>query len=436
MKIIVAIIVYNRYQNLERWLKCWQQCNQIGQLVVIHTGDEVEKFKKVCIHYGIKAMPHTETFERTVNYIHRPNIGFDIGSFQDVCKERLAGFDNDWDYLLWCTDDTFPMTKDFISPFIEKLQEPGVGISCMQLSAAVSPHVRTTGFCITKETSLKIIFPVDPITTKTHCYFFEHRGGQKTFTNQIRNMGLSCEAVAPNKTSPFWDSGYWKRLDRENEHEQVFQTGKKKGDKVTFICTIYNSYPQIISCLLLQTHKNWELILIHDGPSSNGMLSYIPADDKRITYIETKERQGNWGHGLRKWALDEIREGRLSDPDYIVITNADNYHVPAFTKSLLSGFESHTAVASYCESMVHSYIGWGVIPCRFERGFIDCAGVMVKRDIACEIGWRDIKTHSSDWEYFKDIADRYHSRNFIKVPGCLLVHNVIVFGIFISAYLF
>src|SRR4029079_4102656 len=109
---------------------------------------------------------------------------------QDVCKERLNGFKNDWDFLLWCTDDCIPMNKDFITPFIEK-HKPGVGITCMQISksTAAEIHVRTTGFCITKEISKRLTFPADPITTKQQCYLFEHRGAKKTLTNQIRSMG-------------------------------------------------------------------------------------------------------------------------------------------------------------------------------------------------------------------------------------------------------
>jgi hypothetical protein len=407
MKIVAAIIIYNRYHNLERWLRCWKECNiHSAELIVIHNDNgEGNKFRTLCESNNVK-------------YILRNNIGFDIGAFQDVCRGRLLGFPTDWDYILWLTDDTYPMTKDFITPFIEQIQQPRVGCSCMKISTSVAPHIRTTGFMISKEVASRIQFPADPVTTKSHCYHFEHRGGKQTLTNQIRAMGLDIKQVAPDNTSPLWDSGYWKRLDRAAEHEQLFPSGVKPGDKVTFICTIFNSYPQIISSLLLQTHKNWELILIHDGPSENGMRSYIP-DDARIKYIETDNRIGNWGHKYRQWALESLELG-----DYVTITNADNYYVPVFIEYMLRGFKkSHTAVATYCESMVHSYKAWDVIKCKFERGFIDCGGVMVKADIAKEIGWRITDEHSADWVYFSDIASKYSQRNFIPVKGALFVHN-------------
>jgi len=48
---------------------------------------------------------------------------------------------------------------------------------------------------------------------------------------------------------------------------------------------------------------------------------------------------------------------------------------------------------------------------------------MVKKDIACEIGWTDVDSHSSDFTYFDQIAKKYGPSNFIPVKGCLLVHN-------------
>ena len=277
MKILVTIVVYNRFVNLQRWLNCWKQCNtENSELIVIHTGDEVQKFQTAC--------------NNIATYIHRQNIGFDIGSFQDVCKERLQGFPNDWDYLLWCTDDTFPMTKDFIAPFVNIIDSHTVGLSCMQISKSKPGnivHVRTTGFCIPKEVANRLTFPADPIKTKQECYHFEHRGGKQILSEQIRSMVLDVVQVAPNASSPLWDSGFWKRLDRQREHDSVFGYKQSTGDKVTIIATIYDSYPQIISSLLLQTHKNWQLYLIHDGPAPDSVKSVIPSDD-RIKFIEYK----------------------------------------------------------------------------------------------------------------------------------------------------
>ncbi|MEK6882804.1 MAG: hypothetical protein AABY22_24485, partial [Nanoarchaeota archaeon] len=106
--ILVTVCVYDRFENLKHWINCWQKCDRsIGELIILHNyyGDEAlkNKFQNYCA-------------EKDIRYIPRNGAGFDIGAFQDVCKERLKGFP-EWDRLLWCTDDTFPMSLNFIHKF-------------------------------------------------------------------------------------------------------------------------------------------------------------------------------------------------------------------------------------------------------------------------------------------------------------------------------
>jgi hypothetical protein len=411
-KTVVAVIVYNRLANLERWLNCWDLCDKNNaELVVIHNQDE-----------GIDRSKYVKACERhKVKYVPRLNKGYDIGALQDVASGKLKGFP-EYDTLLWVTDDTIPVAKNFVALFLDKLSIAGVGVSCMEIGTEVTPHIRTSGFCIRKEVLSKIIFP-SVIKTKEHCWEFECRGGNKTFYQQILAMNLKSEMVAELAASPLWDIDHRKNLNRWEEYERTFF---KKEKKITFICPIYKSFPEIITCLLLQTHKNWELLLIHDGPADETVLKAVAAlPDSRIKFIETANHAGVWGHGIRQWALQEIKEGRLSDsPDFIVITNADNYHVPVYCEYMLDGFVNNpNAVAVFCGQMGHSYINWKIIDCYFGLGGVDCAGVMVKAKEACEVGWNDIKGHSSDWTYFQDIANKYGKQNFVKVEGCLLIHN-------------
>src|SRR6185503_16178087 len=121
MKTIVVIMVYDRLDNVKRWNECWKQCIQNAELVIIQNYDGSESIKDYCESENMK-------------YIRRQNIGFDIGAFQDICRERLEGFNNDWDNLLWCADDTFPMRKDFVTPYVQNLKE---GIVCTDLSQFV-----------------------------------------------------------------------------------------------------------------------------------------------------------------------------------------------------------------------------------------------------------------------------------------------------------
>lgn len=399
---LVTIIIYNRLENLKRWLNCWSQCNQENaELIVIHNYDilsQQKPYRDLCEKYGIKYYP-------------RLNKGFDIGALKDVCSGQLKV--PDFNELLWITDDTIPMSKDFVNQF--RLKDEG--IRCMEISSIRSPlHVRTTGFCISKETASKIIFPKN-IITKEHCYHFEHRGGDMTLMKQVEAMGLKCVQVAKLEKSPLWDTQNRAHLHRMKEHDSVF-TPTALNEHVTIICPIFNSFPEIIGSMICQTHKNWTLKLIHDGPNETGLKELVnQIGDNRIEYSETKQRAGNWGHSIR---AEQIK--KLDDTDFVLITNADNHHVPVYLEWMIKGITDRH-IASYCSDMVHSYKAWQIIPCRLERGYVDCAGVLIRAEVAKSIGWRDVSSHSSDWFFFSDILKKHGFNRFARVKGCLLIHN-------------
>ena len=125
-KTIVVVVVNNKIQNLQRWLECWKQCNTIdSELVIIHNCDDdrqlaenslvkigqVNIVKDKAIIFQIEQL----CIDHNIRYIKRSNVGLDIGAFQDVCKERLVGFDNNWEKLLWIKDDLYPMSTQFVN---------------------------------------------------------------------------------------------------------------------------------------------------------------------------------------------------------------------------------------------------------------------------------------------------------------------------------
>lgn len=395
---LLCIIVYNRFKNLQHWLDCWEKCDKGGtQVVVIHNFDQPKpEYKQLCDSHGAL-------------YIPRKNIGFDIGAFQDVCRNRLEGFPRAWDKLLWVTDDTFPMTPNFVKQF-ESSMAPGIGVACMDLNPYVRQHIRTTGFMITRPLAERLQFPQDPITTKEHCYQFEHRDDKMTFLAQIHRMGYRVRQTGPAEISPLWDTGYHRKLDRQEEHDNIF--GEKPTKFVTFICPIFKSYPYIIPSLLAQTNPNWKLLLIHDGP---GQIQNI-SQDPRITFLQTAERRQHYGHPIRQEYLPKI------DTEYVVLTNADNYHVPVYVEHMMRSFTA-SIVGVYCSQMVHSYKAWQTIDCSLHRGYIDCAGMMLRTKEAQEVGWNHIEDPSSDWFFFNDLIRKYGVNRFKKIPGCLLIHN-------------
>jgi hypothetical protein len=399
MKTVVAIIVYNRKENIERWINCWKLCNQTdAELVIIQSVDHNSSS-------GIDSLCR----ENKIKYFQRPNQGMDIGAFRDVCQGKIKRFP-DFDRLLWITDDVIPMRKDFVKYFIQ-----GDGLNCYEISNIRSPlHVRTTGFCITKDMAKRLVF--GKLETKMDCYDFEHRS-KDTLMLQVQRMGYQVNQVAPLPTSPLWDTGNRPHLKRMNEHFMQFRD--TESAKITVICPIFNTYPHIIHSLVAQTHQNWELILVHDGPNETNLKAIIQSiGEPRVKYSETKQRSGNWGHKIRS---EEIQ--KLPNQGFVLITNPDNYHVPTYFERMLSGFTYDAIKATFCSQMVHSYVNWKVINCQLKRGYLDCAGVLLKNEAAKQVGWRDIESHSADWFFFNDVVHRYGHGAFKQVEGCLLIHN-------------
>lgn len=231
-KVVVAVVVYNRWENIDRWVSVWKQCETAGaQLVIIANDDNVSR---------VQPAYFKDSHAQNVIVLNRPNVGYDIGAFQDVCRNRLPGFP-DYDYLLWCTDDTIPMDPNFISKFTDPF-EKGIGLTCMQISSEYTYHVRTTGFCIPKTIARRLKFPADPITTKQECLHFEHQGHSRTMYRQIIiGMRQKIVQVTPLEQSPLYDMGFWYRNaeakkvahlhDRMAEHYKIFPTFS--NEKVT-----------------------------------------------------------------------------------------------------------------------------------------------------------------------------------------------------------
>ncbi len=712
-RVLVAVVVYNRFENMVQWINCWNQCEQGGAtFLIIHNhdpGTDISRYRDYCLTNG-------------VNYYARPNRGYDIGAFQDIVNDRIRP-DLSWDILFWCTDDTIPMKKDFLTHYINAVNQSKVGVSCMHVSNAITRHMRTTGFCIKKAIAKNLVFIKDSLQTKSDCYFFEHSGHNYTILKQIENMNNKVIQITPIENSLVWDPypGSCSNLeyDRWAEHHEEFPkidntrvqkicittvfdrnykeagrtmfnsikkytdctgidfkiitadpevvnefgeencyfiteeiktryTNVKYGDeftdekyssswyryeifnmtdydrvicidsdcicvkdisflfsrvlsqydlisvedhivskltapanlqnpklknlikrfsenkidiqpallvankniineswykkllnyanttdysysidegvlndfiymenlkikllplewdyqdlyeihcstlpvpspiiihcqeskpfkkqkgqldykihkwhemwtkeaspkvspkitaadlidyshqghntdfksdkKVTFIVPIFNSFPSIIGDLILQSHSNWELLLIHDGPNSTNLQKLIDViNDPRIIYVETPERKKFWGHSIRKWAIEQIRDGVFPKTDFIVVSNPDNHHtIPYISKLIQPLVNNPNLIGSYCSQMTHNYIDYGVMEVSLTRGFIDCASAVIRADAVCNVGWQNLTHISADWFYIEDIFTKYGKDKFVKVKGCLMVHN-------------
>lgn len=190
--------------------------------------------------------------------------------------------------------------------------------------------------------------------------------------------------------------------------------------KVVFVSPIYNSFPLLAVSLKDQTYENWELLLVHDGPSDElpEVARSIIEGDSRIRMIETEERANDWGQTPRIRGLEELAKNR--EADFVVVTGSDNFHAPGYTEKMLEHFDEGICV-TYCD-MVHEYYKWRNFETRLEYSFIDCGCVMARVETALAAGMNDT-SYQGDWRYVADLIGQCGTKAFRKVKATLYIHN-------------
>jgi len=80
---------------------------------------------------------------------------------------------------------------------------------------------------------------------------------------------------------------------------------------VLFIAPTYQQIPILVYSLQVQTHPDWHLILMHDGPNEAFKAKMLALNEPRISYSETNMRVNDWGHTLRHFCLEEIKNKNI-----------------------------------------------------------------------------------------------------------------------------
>lgn len=394
-KTIIVILVWNRFENLKLWVNCWNQCFQMNaELVVVHNLEtDNKKYSKLCKDNGIL-------------YVPRKNKGFDIGAFQDVCKERLSGFPNKWDNLIWITDDCIPMSKNFVEQYLERLTD--TDIPCYEISNLVKIHIRTTGFLVTKEISKRLTFPKNPMVTREDCYQFEHKS-KTAFYEQVVRMGKRPVMVNNNlKESPLWDSGVRKSLNLMGKHEQIFSLIKSnkpdlivdsvldnlaikhKADKSSQFNNFAVKYDKILAPFR-NSYKSVLEIGICQGNSLRMWVDYFPNAIIRGVDIPNAEIHGvNLKTALRdcKAYSDKIEFHMADQSDEAQLKNLEQF----------SPFDFIVDDGSHL---------WGDQILTFQTLFpyLRKGGIYIVED-TCTSYWKEYKNNSiSCIDYFKTLVD-------------------------------
>ena len=176
----------------------------------------------------------------------------------------------------------------------------------------------------------------------------------------------------------------------------------------------------MIDCFIVQTDVRWNLHIVHDGPAPDDIKDIIALyDDPRITFCETPQRNGLWGHPNRKWMIEQLPN---NFSDYVLITNDDNYYVPTFVERFLAEGNRHTGFI-YCDT-VHSYMDYEVLKTRIKECEIDMGSFAVRIDVAKKVGFKHMY-EQADGRYAEECAIEClkHQLRVAYLPKAYFIHN-------------
>ena len=199
--------------------------------------------------------------------------------------------------------------------------------------------------------------------------------------------------------------------------------------EITIVCVSYKRYelvPILIHCILAQTLQNFKLLMLHDGPDEKMEVIFSDYKNKNPEVFDYKfslERYNDFGHTLRDIGI------KMTDSEYILITNDDNYYCPDFLEIMFDAINKTDASIVMCD-MVHGHNnpgGRGQLRHTFFETFpkinsVDMGCFITKTKFAKQVGFRD-KTFAGDATYFEDLINVGGGAKFAKVHQILFYHN-------------
>lgn len=255
------MIVYNRWRNTERWKRAWNAIPRAESFCIVKNTDGGE----------------LRTISESPRVMERPNVGMDLGAFQDIVKGQLRM--PEWDWLFFVPDDWLPMDLDFLAPFRRIATDPKVGLIGARSNAipalGVPLHCRSGGFMIRRDVARRLGFPADPMLSRDHCYALEW--GSHNLMRQVIEMGCDVRFLNDSESRVFWDQGH-----EQQEHRLSDFPAKDLCDILHYSGTdksSHHSYCDIYEELCAPFRDTTAAILelgVHEGKSLRAWRDYFP----------------------------------------------------------------------------------------------------------------------------------------------------------------
>jgi glycosyltransferase involved in cell wall biosynthesis len=200
--------------------------------------------------------------------------------------------------------------------------------------------------------------------------------------------------------------------------------------KFSVIIPTYNRVEFILLAIrsaLLQSYKNFELIVVDDGSTDETESVVATIKDDRLKYIriENSER-GNARNTGVKYATG----------DYVTFLDSDDQLYDDYLEEALKGLQKHNYIPFYHQAyeirsyvkfsdrLVHNYHNRDV---RFlvKGNPLSCLGVFIRRAEALQFPFNEDRdlSGSEDWELWLRLSANFGLRRGKKICACLILHD-------------
>ncbi len=200
--------------------------------------------------------------------------------------------------------------------------------------------------------------------------------------------------------------------------------------KFSVIIPTYNRVEFIllaIRSVLLQSYKNFELIVVNDGSTdeTESVVATIKDDRLRYVYIQNSERGTARNTGVQ-----------MATGDYVTFLDSDDQLYDDYLEEALKGLQKHNYIPFYHQAyeirsyvkfsdrLVHNYHNRDV---RFlvKGNPLSCLGVFIRRVEALQFPFNQDRelSGSEDWELWLRLSANFGLRRGKKICACLILHD-------------
>lgn len=170
-----------------------------------------------------------------------------------------------------------------------------------------------------------------------------------------------------------------------------------------------------ILSLAEQTFKDFEIILVHDGPPDDSddwrsWAANLPPTTVVVSAYATGHHHGAYG-------VHSITLGMLAARgDWFVIFNVENELVPGALNRLAFEAKKNSEVEAMIFGIYHEKLGYYLPGVPAVEGRIDRLQLVGRADMWKEMGWWSDVRDNSDGYLYEEITQTYE---WIQIPDCL-----------------